>query len=83
MKTQGHNRIISKSELRRYKIMNKKPPEIISWKGMKLVRISDVDGLDKWLFGQTLPLVEDNKTPTDWAYFWDYERFIKGLPIID
>lgn len=38
-----------------------------------------------WLGGQTCP-VGDTKTPMsewDWYYPWDYERWKKGLPIID
>jgi len=59
-------------------------PEIIDWHDMKLVRISSIGKkFNKWLYGQTLPLVADNETPTDWAYLWDYERFVAGLPIID
>ena len=57
--------------------------ETIVWHDMMLVRISSVDGFNEWLHGQTLPLVEDNDNPTDWAYIWDYERFVRGLPIID
>jgi hypothetical protein len=59
-------------------------PETVTWKGMKLVRVSDVgEKFAKWLYGQTLPFVEDNETPTDWAYYWDYERFISNLPVVD
>jgi len=61
--------------------MNK--PEIRNWEGMKIIRVSDIGGFGKWLHGQTLPLVEDDETPTDWAYYWDYERYINGLPVID
>ena len=63
--------------------MNKEP-EIKLWHGMKLAKISDVgDEFKEWLYGQTLPLVEDDPEPMNWAYYWDYERFINGLPIID
>jgi hypothetical protein len=59
-------------------------PETIIWHDMKLVRISDVgDKFLKWLAHQTVPIVDDNETPFDWAYYWDYDRFIKNLPIVD
>jgi hypothetical protein len=58
-------------------------PEIIIWKDMQLVRISNIKGFAEWLSGQTMPFVDDNSTPTDWAYYWDYLRFIRHLPIID
>ena len=59
-------------------------PEIITWNDMKLVRISDVGKeFSNWLYGQTLPLVDDNPDPYDWAYHWDYQRFTSHLPIID
>lgn len=65
----------------------KKPqenPETKMWHDMKLIRISDVGKDFKyWLAGQTLPYVKDDDDPMDWAYFWDYERFVKGLPITD
>lgn len=50
---------------------------------MKLVRISDVKGFSDWLAGQTMPVVEGDKNPFDWAYEWDYERFINNLPVVD
>lgn len=62
--------------------MNK--PEEMQWNGMELVRISDVgDEFQTWLYGQTLPFVEDNADPMDWAYKSDYKRFINNLPVID
>jgi hypothetical protein len=53
------------------------------WYGMKLVRISSTKGLAEWLYGQTIPLVEDNETPYDWCYYSDWERFVRQFPIID
>jgi hypothetical protein len=62
----------------------KNNPEVMTWNGMKLVRISDVgERFSKWLNGQTIPLVEDNKNPTDWAYYQDYVRFVNNLRVID
>lgn len=58
-------------------------PEVITWNDMKLVRIRDVNGFSEWLVGQTLPVVAENEDPFGWAYYWDYERFMKGLPVID
>jgi len=49
----------------------------------KLVRISSVPGFAELLRGQTIPLVEGDPRPFDWAYFGDYIRFIKNLPIRD
>ena len=51
--------------------------------GIELVRMSDVPGLREWMWGQTMPFVADDLNPYDWAYVWDYERFIEGLPVID
>ena len=58
--------------------------EIIKWRGYTLVRISSVGKeFDKWLKGQTYPIVEDSETPHDWAYYEDYDNFIKGKPVLD
>lgn len=54
--------------------------------GIKVVKISstpDPEKLIEWLSGQTIPLVEDDDTPFDWCYSWDYERFVRKLPVID
>ncbi len=57
---------------------------IKTWCGMKIIKISDIDAsFSDWLYGQTLPLVEDDETPTDWAYYDDYLRWANGLPVID
>lgn len=59
-------------------------PTTMIWNDIKIVKISDVgDKFYKWLYGQTLPLVEEDENPTGWAYYWDYERFINNLPVID
>ena len=50
---------------------------------MKVVKVSEVPGFDKWLSGQTRPVVEGDPDPYDWAYFWDFERYITGLPVTD
>jgi len=60
-----------------------KEPTIKIWQGMKLVKISDVPGFDDWLYGQTLPVVEDDPEPLNWAYYDDYRRCTNGLPVID
>jgi len=58
--------------------------EVKYFNGMAVVRISDKGpGFGKWLYGQTIPYIEGNETPSDWAYYWDFERYVKGLPIID
>ena len=55
-----------------------------TWYRMKIVKISSVGGnFSEWLNGQTLPLVEGDENPTDWAYYDDYMRWINGLPVID
>lgn len=59
------------------------PCEVRNWNGMALVRISDVTDFDQWLYGQTLPYVEDDPNPTGWAYYEDYYRFKKGLGVVD
>jgi len=56
---------------------------IKEWNGMKVVKVSEVPGFDKWLSGQTRPVVEGDPDPYDWAYFWDFERYITGLPVTD
>ena len=54
------------------------------WHDMTLVKISDVgEDFKKWLYGQTVPYVEEDINPFDWAYSWDYDRYVKHLPIID
>jgi hypothetical protein len=64
--------------------MEKLNPTIKIWNGIKLVKVSDVgEKFAEWLYGQTMPLVVEDDCPTDWAYYWDYQRFVKGLPIID
>jgi hypothetical protein len=57
--------------------------DILDWHGMQVVRISAVPGFAKWLYGQTIPLVEEEENPYDWAYMWDYDRFISDRSIID
>jgi hypothetical protein len=54
-----------------------------NWYGMKLVRISSTNGFAEWLYGQTIPFVGDDPTPMDWAYSWDWERFVTHRPVID
>ena len=56
------------------------------WNGMALVKISTVhnpEEFKKWLYGQTLPVIDDDETPYDWCYADDYRRYVKRLPIID
>ena len=62
--------------------MNK--PDIIETKEFgKLVRVSAFAGFREWLSGQTVPLVENDDDPYDWAYYHDYLRFQARLPVID
>lgn len=49
----------------------------------KIVRISSVEGFDEWLIGQTIPLVAEDRNPTDWAYYSDYLRYKRNLPVVD
>lgn len=54
--------------------------------GIKIVKISTTEHPQEfceWLYGQTLPMVDDDPEPTGWAYYWDYERFINNYPVID
>ena len=60
-----------------------KKPTIKGYLGGKIVKISEVKGFAKWLSGQTIPVVAGTDNPFDWAYYEDYERFIKKLPVID
>ncbi len=53
------------------------------WNGIFIVKISDTPGLGEWLYGQTLPLVEDDPEPTNWCYYDDYFRYVMKLPIVD
>lgn len=59
--------------------------EIKIWvDGIKVVRISDAgDKFREWLSGQTVPFLENDPDPMDWAYYHDYLCFIQELPIID
>ena len=64
--------------------MNNSEPETKIWHDMKLVRISDVGkDFSRWLYGQTFPYVEDDPKPTDWAYYWDYTKYLNGGKITD
>ena len=58
-------------------------PNLHMWDGHTLIRISSVPGFAKWLYGQTLPLVDNDPDPFDWAYYYDYVRFTHNLPVID
>ena len=61
-------------------------PTIMSWHGIWIVKISEIDNKEefsKWLYGQTLPYVEEDENPTNWAYYGDYSRWIRGLDVID
>ena len=51
--------------------------------GFVAVKISTIDGFYDWMVGQTTPLVVGDENPYDWAYEWDYERYISGLDVID
>jgi hypothetical protein len=54
------------------------------WHKIKIVKVSRVgEEFSKWLYGQTMPLIEDDEYPYDWAYYSDYLRFKNGLKIID
>lgn len=58
-------------------------PEMHDFHNFTVVKISDVPGFAEWLAGQTCPYVDDKEDPTNWAFEWDYERFIHGKPVID
>lgn len=49
------------------------------WQDMVLVKISSVPGFSTWLRGKTMPIIDGDEAPFDWAYAEDYERFIKEL----
>jgi len=53
------------------------------WHGMIIVKISEVPGFGDWLYGQTLPYVEEDSNPTDWAYYGDFVRFVDKKGVID
>ena len=62
--------------------------EKMEWFGLEIVRISSLpkekqEAFKEWLRGQTLPLVPESDEPYGWAYLWDYERFAKGLKVVD
>lgn len=50
--------------------------------GFKVIKVSNIEGFNEWLTGQTRPFVDD-ENPFDWAYYEDYLRFKDNLPIID
>lgn len=59
-------------------------PKVVVWHGMWLVKVSEVGvEFSKWLYGQTMPLVTESDTPTDFAYYPDYIRWKNHLPVID
>ena len=59
--------------------------QTFEWGGenREFVKVSSVPGFKEWLNGQTVPLVSDAENPMDWAYPWDYERFVSGKPALD
>lgn len=68
--------------------MTKQNPTIFDIWGMgKVINVSDIgDEFATWLNGQTRPIVdvpELTSEPFDWAWYADYERFIKSLLVID
>lgn len=65
------------------KIRDLSDTEIYDFDGMWIVKISDKPGFSEWLYGQTLPYVEEDSNPCDWAYYNDYARFKLGLGVID
>ena len=60
-----------------------KEPTIKVWNDTSIVKISEVSGFKKWLNGQTMPIVDSEEDPYDWAYAQDYERFKAHKPIVD
>lgn len=64
--------------------MTKENPEIVSLEEMTIIKISDIgENFRKWLYGQTVPYIEELDDPDDWAYYWDYLRWKNNQPIID
>ena len=53
------------------------------WHGMLIITVDDKPGFGEWLNGQTMPYVEEDEKPTNWAYYGDYLRFVRGLGVID
>lgn len=52
--------------------------------GIWLVKVSDApEDFSSWLNGQTLPLVEEDEEPTNWAYYADYTRWLRGAKVVD
>lgn len=54
--------------------------------GYLIVKISTVPepiDFSNWLYGQTLPYLENDPDPLDWAYMSDYIRYVNKYPIID
>ena len=58
-------------------------PIIKTLEGMKVVKISSVIGFERWLYGQTNPVIESDIDPFDWAFYDDYIRFRDGLEVTD
>ncbi len=59
-------------------------PKQMLWNGIRLVCISDVgQKFSEWLYGQTIPLVEDAENPYDWAYYSDYLHFLNNPKYFD
>ena len=58
---------------------------VMDWHGIHIIKISEINNekFNKWMYGQTYPLVEEDENPTDWCYFSDYIRWLNGLPVID
>lgn len=61
----------------------KQKPTVRMFDNSEVVKVSEVPGFSQWLNGQTMPVVADDPEPFNWAFIWDYERYINGLPVID
>lgn len=63
---------------------NPVPDDARNWHDMYITKVSNKPPeFSAWLYGQTMPLVEDDPEPTDWAYYADYLRWKNNLPVID
>jgi hypothetical protein len=54
------------------------------WPRIKDLPIDQQEPFNAWLSGQTCPFIEGVKIADQDAYYpWDYDRFARGLAVVD
>jgi len=69
------NTIIPKTENHEY--------DLVSYGKSTHLPKDELDSFSKWLYGQTLPYIENTQKGEFYFYMHDYDRWKAGLPVID